>query len=485
MSHNLKTTTRNALLWNILDKVATQVVSIAVSYTLALLLDVADFGLMGMLALFIAVSNTLTDSGFSAALIRKDDAGNRDYNTAFYFNLLISFALYLILFFGAPLIAGFYDKPLLVPLARVIFLALIINALGLIQSAQMTKRIQFKQLTNINVAALFLSGVAAIVSAFLGCGVWALAVQLLTQSTVRTIALWFWGNWWPGWQFSRQSFRELFSFGYNLTIAGVLNAIFLNIYSFFIGKLFSDRVLGYYTQAGKWSDMGIASIYGSVQNATYPIFSTIQHEKERLIRAYRKTVRLTAFVTLPALLGIALISRPLTMLLFPDGKWEPSIVYMQLLSVAGIFTVFTAINTNFIKIAGNTRTLLRLEYVKMGVVILVFLCTYRYSLEIIVAGQVLVRMIVLLLNMVVIGRTVGYGWLVQIRDIAPYAVISICMLLLGCLLRLVTEQPLFLVGLQVLFCTLFYYGVNRWLHSRILEDIMQTFKLKRRDEEAH
>lgn len=481
MSDNLKTTTRNALLWNIVDKVATQVVSIVVTYALALLLEPSDFGLMGMLALFIAVSNTLTDSGFSAALIRKEHLDDSDCNTAFYFNLAVSVGLYIVLFAFVPIIARYYEQPSLIALGRVIFLSLVVNALGLIQSAQMTRQIRFKLLTNINVAALSLSGVAALISAFCGFGVWALAVQLLTQNIVRTGALWYWGDWHPRLCFSRRSFSELFQFGFHLTVAGVLNAVFLNIYTFFIGKLFGEKTLGYYTQAGKWSDMGIASIYGSVQNATYPVFSKIQHEKERLIRAYRKTVRLTAFITLPALLGIALISRPSIQLLFADGKWNPSVIYMQLLSIAGIFTVFTAINTNFIKVAGDTRTLLRLEYVKMGIVILVFVLTCRYSLPIIVAGQVFVRALVLLLNMIVIGRLVGYSWWLQIRDIAPYAVIGLGMFGGGYLFRFVTSQPLLLIVLQIAFCVLFYYGMNRWLHSRIQEEVLQAFKRKIHD----
>lgn len=475
---NLKTKTKNALLWNALDKVATQLVSVVMNLILAReLLDKTDYGMLGMLMIFVAVANSVTDCGLSAALIRKPNASEKDYNTVFYFNLAISLVLYIILYFSAPAIACFYDEPVLIPLARVLFLIPIISAIGIVQFTQLTKQISFGKLTVINMAGLTVSGIAAIATALLGYGVWALIVQQVALAVVKSSLLWVFGSWKPKAQFSIESFKETFSFGTNLMLSGVMNVIFLHIYSVFIGKLYKDQ-LGFYTQATRWSDMAVFSLAGTMQTATFPIFSTVQNDRERLIRAYRKTIRFTAFITLPALLGLVLISRPLFLCLLTD-KWADSIPFMQLLCLAGIFTVFTQINHNFLKIAGNSRLLLMLEIVKMVLVGLMFYATWQLSLITIVAGQVLIRIIVYFSNAYFIGRIVGYGWWTQCKDIFPYAVISVMMVVVGYFTGQITDNIYLQLLLLITVCALFYYGVNKWLRSKILSEVLQVMKGKK------
>lgn len=472
---SLKNKTKNALLWNALDKVVTQLVSVAINLILAReLLDKTDYGIIGMLAIFVAIANAVTDCGLSAALVRKSSISEKDYNTTFYFNIGAALVLYVILYFSAPAIARFYNEPILIPLARVLFLAPVVSAAGLVQSTQLAKQIQFNKLTVINMVSLFFSGVAAIAIALSGYGVWALIIQQVSLATVKSLLLWIFNTWRPKMQFSIISFKEMFSFGTNLTLSGILNVVFLNIYSSFIGKLYKGEI-GFYTQAVRWSDMAVFSLAGTIQTATYPVFSTVQTDAERLMRAYRKTMRFTAFVTLPVLSGLVLISRPLFLCLLTD-KWADSIPFMQLLCFAGIFTVFTQINHNFLKIAGDSRLLLMLEIGKMILVGIMFYLTWRLSPVAIVAGQVAVRIIVYFSNAYFIGKKVGYGWWLQCKDIFPYAAISVVMVAVGYLAILPVQNIYWQLILQIMICALCYVGMNKWFRSRIFDEVLHIIK---------
>ena len=322
--------------------------------------------------------------------------------------------------------------------------------------------------------SLIVSGIAAIVTALLGYGVWALIIQQVSLAATKSLLLWIFNTWRPKMQFSITSFKEMFSFGTNLTISGILNVVFLNIYSSFIGKLYKGEI-GFYTQAVRWSDMAVFSLAGTIQTATYPVFSTVQTDEERLIRAYRKTMRFTAFVTLPVLLGLVLISRPLFLCLLTD-KWADSIPFMQLLCFAGIFTVFTQINHNFLKIAGDSRLLLLLEIGKMILVGVMFCLTWRLSPVAIVLGQVIIRAIVYFSNAYFIGKKVGYSWKMQCKDIFPYAVISVTMVMVGYFAVLRVQNIYWQLVLQIMICALYYLGMNKWLRSRIFDEVLQVIK---------
>ena len=306
---SLKQRTIGALLWNLLDRMGQQVLLFIVGVLVANILSVEDYALVGMLAIFSAIANIVLDSGFSAALIRKQDATETDYNSVFYLNIFISVCLYLLLFVCSPLIAGFFNQPLLTDLARVIFLALPFNSLSLIQTTLLNKQVSFKILTKINLIALTASGIGSLAMAYGGMGVWTLAWQPVILAFLRTVLLWFFNKWRPQLLFSISHIKELFGFSSNLLLAGLVNSIFTNIYSVAIGKLYPPVQLGYYSQGNKFSLMVISSVYSSLQTATYPIFSHIQNDKERSLRSYRKTIRFTAFLTFPLMTGMVSVYR--------------------------------------------------------------------------------------------------------------------------------------------------------------------------------
>lgn len=477
---SLKQRTIGALLWNLLDRMGQQVLLFIVGVLVANILSVEDYALVGMLAIFSAIANIVLDSGFSAALIRKQDATETDYNSVFYFNIFISACLYLLLFVCSPLIAGFFNQPLLTDLARVIFLALPFNSLSLIQTTLLNKQVSFKILTKINLIALTASGIGSLAMAYGGMGVWTLAWQPVILAFLRTVLLWFFNKWRPQLLFSISHIKELFGFSSNLLLAGLVNSIFTNIYSVAIGKLYPPVQLGYYSQGNKFSLMVISSVYSSLQTTTYPIFSHIQNDKERSLRSYRKTIRFTAFLTFPLMTGMVSVAYPFIALIL-KAEWMGCVPFFQLTCLAGIFTILSTVNQNFAKVQGRSDLIFKLEIARTLLIIACLAASLKQSALIMVACLALTQILIYLISIVVIGKAVGYSWLKQIRDIAPYAVLSVIMwgilLIPDCFL---TENYL-LLPVKIVIGILFYYGINRILGSAILDEAIRLV-LKRKSD---
>ncbi len=467
--------TRSAFVWNMIDRIGSQLISATIGIALARMLGAAEYGLTGALAIFIALSQSITDSGFSAALVRKQKISEADYNTVFYYNLFISILLYIIGYLGAPTIAQFFNEPVLIPIARVLFIVFIFNALCLIQNAKMVKEIDFRKVATINVCAIVISGVIALIMATNGYGVWALVAQITIQAFIKMVMQWVWGGWRPRAIFSWQSFKELFAFSSNILLANILNVLFLNIYSAIIGRLYSSRDLGYYSQANKWSDMGVTTLYGIIQNSTYTLFSAIQDDRERLLRSYRKTMKLTAFITFPALLALALTARPFILILLGD-KWETSIPMFSLLLIAGIFTVLTTLNGNYIRIEGTSSLILRLEIFKVILFIIVLALTWHLPILQLLWGLVATRAIVYLVSIVFIGRRIGYSWHQQILDIMPSCATALLMVCFAYPVQLFIDNIYLLFVVQIGICIAFYLTINRYIQNDILNELIFNIK---------
>lgn len=473
--------TRSAFVWNMVDRIGSQLMSTIIGITLARLLGAAEYGLTGALAIFIALSQALTDSGFSAALVRKQTITEKDYNTVFYYNLFVAVVLYISGYFAAPAIAQFFGEPILTPVARVLFTVFIFNSLCLIQNAKMVKEINFRKVATINVCAIVISGVIALIMATQGYGVWALVAQITIQSFIKMLMQWVWGGWKPRAIFSWQSFREMFAFSSNILLANILNVLFLNIYSAIIGRLYSSRELGYYSQANKWSDMGVTTLYGIIQNSTYTLFSAIQSDPERLLRSYRKSMKLTAFITFPALLALALTARPFILILLGD-KWEASIPMFSLLLIAGIFTVLTTLNGNFIRIEGSSGLALRLEIFKVALFATVLAFTWHLPIIQLLWGMVATRAIVYLVSIVAIGRRIGYTWHQQLMDIMPSCATALLMVCFAYPVQLFISNIYLLFFVQVTVCIIFYLAINRHIQSEILNEVIEI--IKKRDKKS-
>jgi len=469
--NSLKKKTAIAIAWSSFDKIGTQLVFFVIGILMARMLSQTEYGLVGMLGVFSALSSVLIDGGFSSALIRKTNATEQDYNSVFYFNIGLSSTIYLILFFSAPAIAQFFHQPILIALSRVIFLSIIINSLGLIQATLLAKQIRFKQNSLSNVLSLFFSGMVALFLAYRGYGVWALVWQNVSATFFRVSLLWIFGKWYPKLIFRFASLKEQIHYSMEMTLAGFLGTIFQNIYSLIIGKFFPIIQLGNFTQASKMSDMPINTLSGSIYNATFPIYSAIKDDSERLKRAFQKTIRFTSFITFPVLIGLAFIG-PNVLEVLLTKKWEGSFIYFQLLCLAGIPTIFTAIIQNFIRINERVTIFIYFELAKIGILIAAFLSTIHFGIFIVVVGIVAMRYTVYLMNLIFIGRKVNYKWSEQLRDMLPCFVISVAMVAVIYPLSWVIESRILLIMSQILVGGVFYLGVNKLLKSKILDDVL-------------
>ena len=384
-----------------------------------------DYGKIGVLTIFIVLSNILIDSGFSSALIRKKGATDSDYSTIFYFNLIISLFFYLILYFSATFISSYFEIPDLVNISRVLFLSIIFNSLGLIQQTRMFKEIRFTEYARINIAALTISSAFAIWLAANGGGVWALVVQTLGLSVLKTILLWFYGRWYPKLIFSISSIKEFLGYSANLLGTGVLNAVFNNIYPLIIAKSFSTSTVGFYTQAQKLQDIPSALIANIFRSVAFPVLSSINDDKPRLLRVFGKYIRTTAFFIFPIMMLLIVVAHPLIISLITD-KWIHSVPMLQVLSLAGMFSPFIILYYDLFNTEGRSDINFKLEIAKkiFLIIAITIALSFGNSIMSLICVWVAYTLLSLIVTAVVSSRVAGYKVISFVRDITPYFLVA-------------------------------------------------------------
>lgn len=386
----------------------------------------SDYGMIGMLAIFMAIAQVLIDSGFSNALIRKTDRSEVDYSTVFYFNILVGAVLYSVLFFSAPLIARFYNTPELTALTRVVALNLFINSLAVVQRAVLTIRLDFKTQAKATFTAALLSGGIGVGMAYSGWGVWSLAVQTVLNALFVTLLLGILSKWKPACVFSVRSFKEMFSFGSKLLASGLLEVIYQNIYTLVIGKKFASADLGYYTRADQFAQFPSSNLTGVLQRVTFPVLSEIRHDKERLSLVYLKFLRLSAFIIFPLMTGLAAVSHPFITCLL-TGKWSFAALLLQILCFSYMWYPIHAINLNLLQVEGRSDLFLKLEVYKKILGVAVLGVTIPLGLEAMCWGTVFSSLLGLGINTFYTGRLIRVGLLKQLKELVPSLFYSLSM----------------------------------------------------------
>lgn len=385
---------------------------------MARILTPDDYGLVAMLTIFIAISQSLVDSGFSNALIRKQDRDETDNSTVFYFNIGVGIVLYLVLFFCAPLIAKFYKEPILVPITRVISLSVFINSLVVVQRALLTSAIDFKTQAKASMSAAIISGVVGITMAYNGFGVWSIVWYQLTNLSVNVILLWILSKWRPRLLYSWKSFRELFGFGSKLAASGILDTLYNNIYLIVIGKVFSASDLGYYTRASQFAQFPSSNLTGIIQRVTYPVLCSIQDDTTRLRDVYRRFLRLSAFIVFPLMIGLAAVAKPLILILLRE-QWSFSIILLQIVCFSMMWFPIHSINLNLLQVKGRSDLFLRLEIIKKILGVAILCITVPMGLIAMCVGSVVSSLIALIINTHYTGKLIQVGFLTQMRDLLP------------------------------------------------------------------
>jgi O-antigen/teichoic acid export membrane protein len=426
MHSELKAKSIRAAAWSFIEAVGLRGVQFVVGIILARLLLPEQFGLIGMLMIFMAVAQSFLDSGFGAALVQRQTVSEKDTSSIFYFNILVGVIAAGCLCGVAPWVADFYKQPILTPLLRVMSIILVINALGLVQGILLIKTIDFKTQTKVSLIASTLSGVIGIGMAYRGFGVWSLAIQQVSNAVFRTMLLWILSHWRPAWLFSLQSLREMFGFGSKLLCSGLLNTVFDNIYLMVIGKLFSPADLGYFTRANTLQQLPSITLSSIVGRVTFPVFSTIQNDPERVKRGMKKALTTLVLVNFPLMIGLAVVARPLVFVLL-TVKWEPCVPYLQLLCLVGLMFPLHLINLNVLQAMGRSDLFLRLEVIKKVLIVINIVTTCRWGIIAMITGQVIISFVSYYLNAYYNKALLNYSIWEQIHDLYPYLINSVVM----------------------------------------------------------
>jgi O-antigen/teichoic acid export membrane protein len=422
----LKSKATKGMLWSAVEKFSVQGGQFIIGIVLARILMPEDFGLIGMLSIFIVIAQSLVDSGMGAGLIQKKDRTNIDFSTVFIFNFAISLGIYLILFASAPAIADFYNMPKLVVLTRVLTLSIVIDALALVQRSKLIIKVDFKTIAKINFVTVVISGSIAIYAAYQGFGVWSLVILALTKTISTVILLWYFSPWRVSLFFSSKSFTNLFGYGYKLLLSGLYSQSFNEIYNVTIGKVYTASDLGFYTTAKKFVDITAGTVTNIIDQVSFPILATLQDEKEKLVLVFGRVTKMTSFFILPAMTLLALVAEPFIKIVLTD-KWLPAVPLLQWLCFARILYPLSILNLNILKAVGRSDLFLKVNLSKLPILILTLVITVPLGIKAIVIGHLITAFIGYLINTYLPGKMYGYGALKQLKDMLPL-VVAICIM---------------------------------------------------------
>lgn len=421
---SLRKRTVSGVLWTFTQQVSVQLINFVISVILARILLPAEFGLIGMLSVFMAIGISLTDSGMTSSLIRKNDADQKDYSTVFFINLIFSIIVYCIVFLCGPLIADFFRQPILSPLVRLYAVSFIIRAFVGVQTTRLTKQMKFKVQMMMQIPSVIIGGVVGIILANMGYGVWSLVWMNLIQTTLFTIQHWIFSGWRPDWIIDRATLGFHLKYGYKLTISGLLDTIYKNAYNIIIGKFFAASQLGYYTRAKSIQMLPVVNIGAALDKVTFPMFASIKDDDVKLKSAYRKLMHQVIFWIAPVMVLLALIAQPLFVLLF-TAKWLPAVPYFQILCFAGILYPIHSYNLNILKVKGRTDLFLRLEIIKKIFITIGIAVSVFWGIYALLIFQILSSIFALWINSWYSGKMINYSGGQQIKDIFPTIFIAL------------------------------------------------------------
>lgn len=470
----LKEKTLSGVKWNAIGRFSTQGVSFVISILLARILTPSDYGVVGMIGIFMAIAQTFIDSGFGSALIRKKDCTDEDFSTAFYFNIVVGIVCYLILFLAAPLIADFFDTPILRDIVRVLSINLFLNSLSIVQTAKLTAAVDFKSQAKVSLVATIVSGCVGLVMAYGGFGVWSLVYQSVSLSLVRTILFWIITKWKPLRTFSKQSFKYLFGFGSKILSASLLHTIYVYLTTILIGKFYTSKDLGYYTRGEGLANLPSSNLTSILQGVTYPILAKIQDDDERLISVYRKYIRITSMVIFFGMFLMAALSKPLILTLLTD-KWANSIIYLQIFCFAYMFDHINQLNLNILYVKGRSDLVVRLEVIKKTISISMIVAAIPFGVLAICIARALYTQIAVIINTYYTGKLFGLGYFAQVKDFIKYIIYSLIAVLPAFLLSYTSILPILALIAGVCIA-----GIIYWMLVHKNEDYVEVFNLIRR-----
>lgn len=420
---DIRNQTIYGLKWSALERISVQGIQFLIGVILARLLPPSDFGVIAMLTIFLAISQTIIDGGFSNALIRKVDRSEADYSTVFIFNIIIGVLLCLIVVWAAPYIAAFYEMPQLSSVMKVLALTLLFNSFSVVFYAILTINIDFRSIAIANFVSAIISGVIGIVMAYQGWGVWSLVFQSVSRSVINALLVAVLAKWRPKFFFSRVSFVEMFSYGSKILISSLINTVYANLTPMIIGKFYTSKDLGYYDRGRQFGVLPINYIVQTYERVTFPIMSQLQNDDTRLIDAYRKYIKSASLIMFIVVMLIIALAKPIILLIL-SAKWVEAIIYLQLFCVAEMFNHVTRLNLVLLQVKGRSDLFLRLEVIKKAISLSMLLCAAPFGIIPICISQILYSQIAMYINTYYTRKLFGLSYLMQVKDFSKYLIFA-------------------------------------------------------------
>lgn len=421
---SVATKTIHGVIWSAIERFSLQGVHFLTGVVLARLLSPSDFGMIGMLSIFMSVSQTFIDCGFSNALIRQKNTTESDYGTAFIINFSISVLAFGSLFVAAPFVANFYNMPDLQSIMRVFSVTLIINALFAVHRARLTRNVDFKTQSKVSLTAAVVSGIFGITLAYMGFGVWSLVYQSICSAAINFLMMLAMVRWFPKPVFNKDSFHALFGFGSKLLVASLISSIYSNLYNMVIGKRYSASDLGYYTRADSLGNLPSQNVAGILYRVTFPILSQLQDDRERLRAIYIKYLQVSCFVVFPIMMGLAALAKPIIVLMLGE-KWIPSVLLLQILCFGLMFDPICNINLNLLYVKGRSDLVLKLEIIKKSIAVTILIVSLPFGLVGLCIGRACYGVVSTVLNMTYTKNFIDLSILGQAKLIFPSWFISL------------------------------------------------------------
>lgn len=449
-----KETLVTSTIWKLLERFSSQAVSFVVTIILARILIPEEYGIIAILMVFINLANVIVDGGLNTALVQKKNADNIDFSTIFLFCMGLACILYLILYFCAIPISRFYSNDLLVPVLRILSLNLFFNSFNAIQRAYVSRNMLFKKLFYSNLISVIISGIIGILLAYNGFGVWALVAQQLIGQLVISILLCFAVKWKPTFVFSFDRFKGLFDYGWKIFLSNIIIAIYEDIRSVFIGKIYQPATLAYYDRGKQFPSLVMTNINTSLQTILLPAFADIQDDRLRVKEVMRKSMKVTNFCVIPLLVGLIVAAKPLVLFILTE-KWLPAVPFMQIFCVAFILMPIQSSNICAIKAMGYSGITLKIELMKKVIEAIILIVSFCINVYAVAVGVVIYNLICVIINLYPNKKLLNYGLVEQISDVLP---ILLCSALMG----------MFVFWIQLLPIPIFCVLILQFLAGAIL-----------------
>lgn len=467
----LKEKTAKGLLWGGISNGAQQALNLVFGIFLARLLSPSDYGMIGMLTIFSLIATALQESGFIAGLNQKAKANDEDFNAVFWFNVICSVTIYIVLFFSAPLIAVWFRQPVLTPLARLSFLSFVISSLGTSPRAWLFRNMRVKENAIVSIIALMSSGITGITLAWNGFAYWGIAIQNLTFCFMTTACSWWYAEWHPTWQINLHPLRGMIGFSSKLLATNIFTHINNNIFSIFFGRLYGEETVGYYNQANKWTGMGHTLLTGMIWNVTQPLFARLPaNQPERMQCVFRKMLRFTTFLSCPALFGLALIA-PEFITIAITSKWLPSALLMQVLCIGGAFIPIASFYSNFIISQGKSNWYMWNTISLCLVQMLLMILLYPYGVRTMVIAYVITNTLWLFVWHYFVHRLIQLPLIQALRDVIPFVFLAALSMAVAWIAARPMANNLYLsLLIKIVAAATTYLLILRILGAQILRD---------------